>query len=83
MTPLYQPKSRERGDFKEDEREKKPTEPQKQLSKERPGWPDEEPATEPGEQLRRKFKEDEREKEPSVKEGLPSQRNKEQPGCNK
>ena len=56
MTPLHQPKSRERGDFKEDDREKEPIMPQKQLNKERPDWQDDEPATGPGEQLRQKNK---------------------------
>ena len=46
MTALHQPKSRERVDFKEDDREK---EPQKQLNEERP-------ATGPGKQLRQKNK---------------------------
>ena len=54
MSSLHQPKSRERGDFKEDEREKEPTMPRKQLNKERPDWQDEEPVTGPGEQLRLK-----------------------------
>ena len=34
-------------DFKEDEREKEPTVPQKQWNKERPDWQDDEPATGP------------------------------------
>ena len=47
VTPLHPPKSRERADFKEDEREKEPTVPQKQWNKERPDWQDDEPATGP------------------------------------
>ena len=42
--------------FKEDEREKKPIVPQKQLSKERLDWQDDEPVTGPGEQLGQKNK---------------------------
>ena len=44
---------RERGDLR-DEREKEPAVPQKQCSKERPGWQEDELVTELGEQFRQK-----------------------------
>ena len=45
---------RERGDLRDDEREKEPAVPRKQRSKERPDWQDGELATGQGEQLRLK-----------------------------
>ena len=60
MTSLHQSKSREREDFKEDEREKEPIVPRKQRNKERPDWQDDEPTTGPGEQLRSKQQNKER-----------------------
>ena len=42
---------RERGDFKEGEKEKEPIVPRKQRNKERPDWQDGGPATGPEEQL--------------------------------
>ena len=57
MTPLHQPKSSERGDFKEDDREKEPIVPQKKLNKRgQIGKTSSRPATRPGEQLRQNNK---------------------------